>query len=237
MKREGSTVCGQRRRVALGLGLLAACLAAPPAAAQTLGDLARAARTTRESLFGSIEFEAGSFEGLPQWARVIAKMERIRHRFEACAADRAHCNDAVLTTWRGVLDAAQGRPEDEQLRAVNLAFNRWPYREDIEIYGVSEYWATPPEFISRSGDCEDFAISKLAALCNDRGWPRSALTLAACRLQNGQGHAVLLVHSDKGVYALDNRRRRVEPWQRLAYRWVAREEPGAPFGLWRKLIA
>ncbi|HIP77818.1 MAG TPA: hypothetical protein EYH07_05075, partial [Kiloniellaceae bacterium] len=69
------------------------------------------------------------------------------------------------------------------------------------------------------------------------GWPRSALTLAACHIENGQGHAVLLVHTTQGVYALDNRRRGVEPWHRLPYKWIAREEPGAPFGLWRKLSA
>ncbi|NIA67250.1 transglutaminase-like cysteine peptidase [Pelagibius litoralis] len=85
------------------------------------------------------------------------------------------------------------------------------------------------------GDCEDYAIRKLHTLCKDYGWPRSALTLAACHIESGLGHAVLLVHSDKGVYALDNRRRRVEPWRHLPYRWIAREDPGAPFGLWRKL--
>lgn len=121
------------------------------------------------------------------------------------------------------------RERENELAQVQEQVNRLiRFRPD-----GSERW----QVAVSEGDCEDFAISKLAALCNDRGWPRSALTLAACRLQNGQGHAVLLVHSDKGVYALDNRRRRVEPWQRLAYRWVAREEPGAPFGLWRKLIA
>ncbi len=91
------------------------------------------------------------------------------------------------------------------------------------------------QLVESEGDCEDYAIRKLFTLCLKYGWPRSALTLAACHIESGQGHAVLLVHSDKGVYALDNRRRRVEPWRRLPYRWIAREDPGAPFGLWRKL--
>ena len=88
-----------------------------------------------------------------------------------------------------------------------------------------------------AGDCEDFAISKLDILCGEYGWPRSALTLAACYTERGQGHAVLLAHTHKGVYVLDNRRAEVKPWHRLPYRWIAREEPGAPFGLWRKLKA
>ncbi|WP_299392495.1 transglutaminase-like cysteine peptidase [Pelagibius sp.] len=93
------------------------------------------------------------------------------------------------------------------------------------------------QLVHSEGDCEDYAIRKLHMLCSDHGWPRSALTLAACHIENGQGHAVLLVHTTQGVYALDNRRRRVEPWHRLPYKWIAREEPGAPFGLWRKLSA
>lgn len=118
---------------------------------------------------------------------------------------------------------------EQQLRRVHQRVNRLirfrPEKQDRWQLGVE------------SGDCEDYAIQKLDVLCSELGWPRSALTLAACYTEAGQGHAVLLVHSDKGVYALDNRRARVEPWHDLPYRWIAREEPGAPFGLWRKLVA
>lgn len=89
----------------------------------------------------------------------------------------------------------------------------------------------------REGDCEDIAIRKLAVLTQTHGLPRSALTLSACRLDGGLGHAVLLVHSDQGVYVMDNLTPRVAPWKALPYSWVAREEPGAPFRLWRSLAA
>lgn len=88
-----------------------------------------------------------------------------------------------------------------------------------------------------SGDCEDFAIRKLQLLTDRFGWPRRALTLAICRAETGQGHAVLLAHTSRGVYALDNRRPAVLPWRHLPYRWIAREEPGSPFALWRKISA
>lgn len=87
------------------------------------------------------------------------------------------------------------------------------------------------------GDCEDYAIRKLRTLVQDHGFPRGALTLAACKLDRGIGHAVLLVHSDKGVYVLDNLAWRVTPWHKLPYQWIAREEPGSPFRLWRSLSA
>lgn len=115
-----------------------------------------------------------------------------------------------------------------QLMKVNKAVNAaLRYRDDPG----RDRW----EIGWREGDCEDFAIRKLRELVGGYGFPRGALTLAACRLDRGRGHAVLLVHSDRGVYVLDNLTPRVLPWHKLPYGWVAREEPGAPFRLWRAL--
>ena len=107
---------------------------------------------------------------------------------------------------------------------VNAALR---YRDD----SGDDYW----EVGDSEGDCEDFAIRKLQELTGGFDFPRGALTLAACRLDRGRGHAVLLVHSNRGVYVMDNLTPRVLPWRKLPYSWVAREEPGAPFRLWRAL--
>jgi len=109
-------------------------------------------------------------------------------------------------------------------RDVNAAIR---YRGDAD----KDFW----EVGGVEGDCEDFAIRKLQELTRGYDFPRGALTIAACRLDRSRGHAVLLVHSDKGVYVMDNLSPRVLPWRRLPYKWVAREEPGSPFRLWRKL--
>src|SRR3546814_7245367 len=115
-----------------------------------------------------------------------------------------------------------------QLIAVNKRVNAaLRYRDDAD----EDLW----EVGGHEGDCEDFAIRKLQELTRGYGFPRGALTLAACRLDPGRGHAGLLVHSDKGVYVMDNLTPRVLPWRKLPYGWVAREEPGAPFRLWRAL--
>src|SRR3546814_5568518 len=109
-------------------------------------------------------------------------------------------------------------------KEVNTALR---YRDDA----AEDRW----EIGWREGDCEDFAIRKLRELVGGYAFPRGALTLAACRLDRGRGHAVLLVHSDKGVYVMDNLSPRVLPWRKLPYAWVAREDPGSPFRLWRAL--
>ncbi len=182
------------RGPALAAALLCATAFATPAAAQSLADLARATKTAKASLFGSVEFEAGSFKGPPQWARVIEKMRRIGPAFEACAADIAACDTKVLKTWRDVLETAGDLPPSKRLAVVNQAFNRWPYREDIEVYGVSEYWATPPEFMRLSGDCEDFAIAKFFAL-RQLGFANEELRVVILWDQiRNIGHAVLTIH-------------------------------------------
>lgn len=114
------------------------------------------------------------------------------------------------------------------LMKVNKEINRKVrYRED----DGDDVW----QIGGREGDCEDIAIRKLAVLTQVHGLPRGALTLSACRLDYRRGHAVLLVHSDSGVYVMDSLTSRVAPWHSLPYKWVAREEPGAPFRLWRSL--
>jgi predicted transglutaminase-like cysteine proteinase len=114
------------------------------------------------------------------------------------------------------------------LMKVNKEVNREvSYRADAG----SDVWTVG----GREGDCEDIAIRKLAVLTQVHGVSRGALTLAACRLDYSRGHAVLLVHSDSGVYVMDSLTSRVAPWRSLPYSWTAREEPGAPFRLWRSL--
>ena len=56
--------------------------------------------------------------------------------------------------------------ETEKLKQVNDFFNRKiAYAEDIDIWGQSDYWATPLEALGRqAGDCEDYSIAKYVFL-------------------------------------------------------------------------
>lgn len=91
-----------------------------------------------------------------------------------------------------------------QLKAVNKYFNQWPYRLDIERYGVTDYWAAPEEFLTLSGDCEDYSIAKYFALkqlgFNSR---HMRIVVVKDRIRN-VGHAVLAVYLDGTAYILDN---------------------------------
>ncbi|WP_062017554.1 transglutaminase-like cysteine peptidase [Aureimonas sp. AU4] len=99
--------------------------------------------------------------------------------------------------------------------AVNVGITP---RTDEEIYGVAEYWAYP----TTEGDCEDFALLKQYMLERE-GFPRSAMLLTVVRQQNGDGHAVLTLRTDRGDLILDNLDRRVLDWTQTTYHYLKRQ--------------
>jgi predicted transglutaminase-like cysteine proteinase len=95
---------------------------------------------------------------------------------------------------------------------------------DLEHWGVVERWNYPDDGY---GDCEDYALEKRRMLI-DAGWPREALLITVVRDQNGDGHAVLTVKTDKGEYILDNQRDEILLWSDTGYRFVKRQSQSDP---------
>ncbi len=63
------------------------------------------------------------------------------------------------------LDGLQDKTTIIKLNTVNTFFNQVSYKSDRENYNMSDYWATPWEFLARdAGDCEDYVIAKYFAL-------------------------------------------------------------------------
>jgi predicted transglutaminase-like cysteine proteinase len=89
---------------------------------------------------------------------------------------------------------------------------------DRQVYGVEATWEYPVD----RGDCEDYALLKRRTLLQ-AGWPRSALLMTVVRDENGDGHAVLTVVTDRGDFILDNRTDDVLPWQSTPYQYVKRQ--------------
>jgi len=92
----------------------------------------------------------------------------------------------------------------DQLKAANGFINQWRYRTDSYNYKTSDYWASPTEFFSRSGDCEDYAIAKYVTL-RQMGFSADQLRLVVVKdLNRNLAHAVLAAYVDGEVYILDN---------------------------------
>ena len=196
--RHGAVFAGA---AACGLLLPALC---GPAQAQSLQDFMKSTRKAGQALFGSTEISSANLKALPQWARVLSKMKTERKLFHACLNNPAACTTAGLKSWREVATAAKGKPELEKLKIVNAYFNRWPYKMDRELYGVSEFWATPQEFMKRSGDCEDYSIAKFFAL-RDLGFANEDLRIVILMDRIRRiGHAVLAVYALGDILILDS---------------------------------
>jgi predicted transglutaminase-like cysteine proteinase len=187
-------MCRGFRIAAVALAWFIACAGAidPAAAQMSLAEVGKASKKTGPLLFGSIEFSSPNLNALPQWNRVLRKMQADRTRMEASQ------------TWQNMLAKARGLSKRAQLDAVNVYFNKWPYKLDFDLYGVSEFWATPLEFMSRSGDCEDYAIAKFFAL-RELGFRNEEMRVVALydRIR-GIGHAILAVYWGADILVLDN---------------------------------
>jgi predicted transglutaminase-like cysteine proteinase len=72
----------------------------------------------------------------------------------------------TVQQWRTLVQEAQGLSEADKILRVNEFFNRHiAFRDDMEVWGVADYWATPLESMGRgAGDCEDYSIAKYATL-------------------------------------------------------------------------
>ncbi len=145
-------------------------------------------------LFNTVEFR-GALKNLPKWKRVMDE-EGKDQTFKSDAATKLK--------WEELKAKAEGLSLKEKLKLVNNFFNRMPYRTDMEVWGVADYWEKPKEFIQKSGDCEDYSITKYYAL-RDLGLPASDMRIVILEdtIRN-LAHAVLVVFGDGTAYVLDN---------------------------------
>lgn len=67
--------------------------------------------------------------------------------------------------WFRLMQPDASLSEKDILKKVNRFFNLFQFVDDIKLWGVKNYWATPVEFIGvNGGDCEDFSIAKYFTL-------------------------------------------------------------------------
>lgn len=131
-----------------------------------------------------------------------------------CKTKPAMPRDVVLSTaaWK-------------DLQRVNLWVNSHVKPiTDMDHWGVVERWNYPDDGY---GDCEDYVLAKRKMLMQ-AGWPREALLITVVRDQNGDGHAILTVKTDKGEFILDNQTNDVLLWSETGYRFVKRQSQADP---------
>ena len=94
---------------------------------------------------------------------------------------------------------------------------------DKDHWNLVDRWEFPDDGM---GDCEDYQLLKRRLLV-ERGLPRRAMRMTVVIDELGEGHAVLMIRTDRGDYILDNKTSAVLPWHQTGYVYVKRESQDA----------
>lgn len=166
-----------------------------------------------ETSSGSLRSET-NFVLFPGWQRVMAQsaLEVISVRKPTTPADCKTAVDCAMTRWDAFIQETSKLPRDQQIEAVNTWVNAHPYVEDWANWGLPDYWETPEEFLTRGGDCEDFAITKYFSLVR-LGFSPADLRIVVVKDEKLQMfHAVLSVQrAGAETVLLDNQAAQIVP--------------------------
>lgn len=194
-----------------------------------------------------------------RWCLLLAAAGLTLHmgatRSELASADAV---ERRLQHWQTLMREGHALDEIEQLARVNDFFNGARFLNDRDLWGTSDYWATPTEFLQYyAGDCEDFAIAKYFTL-KAMGVAPDKLRITYVKVAGlPESHMVLAYYATPRAepLILDNLDRRIRTaGERTDLRpvysfnaetlWLARsrheqEEMGHPGQLqrWREMLA
>jgi len=184
------------RSAVLGLAMAFAAGAAPVGAVD------------HPSIFGTAETRSENLRPFSKWTTTLDRFSRERS-LEVAPCAELHTLKCRLPDWRRFLDRLADKPRLEQIHAVNAYMNRRSYIEDLPNYGVPDYWATPREFLTRDGDCEDYAIAKYMSF-RTLGFAVDELRVVVVQdLNLRTAHAVLIVYHQGKALLLDNQIKQV----------------------------
>jgi predicted transglutaminase-like cysteine proteinase len=148
-------------------------------------------------VFGSVALSMHNFPVAARWSPVY---KAILDCTAGSACDRKNASFAEI------INIAGNKGFRDKLTFVNSSINRLiAYKSDKAVYGVLDYWAKPSEILEhRAGDCEDFAILKMAALLR-AGIPAQSMSLVVLQDRRRKFfHAVLSVSTGSGNFILDS---------------------------------
>lgn len=124
-------------------------------------------------------------------------------------------SQGVVRQLLQLIERAAGQDEPRRLVLMNDFFNQHiAFREDIDTWGVIDYWASPLEALDKGqGDCEDYALGKYFGLLAS-GIHEAKLRLVYVRAMldgRPQAHMVLAYYAQPGAepLILDNLRAEV----------------------------
>lgn len=158
--------------------------------------------TVATGLFGYHEIQKRNLSLFPQWLSVIERHILDINKSTSCQSNQF--NQCHLKQWQAFLQSIRQLPVAQQIKQVNKYANEKKYILDIENYGVVDYWATPLEFLTNSGDCEDYAIVKMLSM-KWLGYDIGRMRVVVVQDTNLRiPHAVMAIQNKNDILILDN---------------------------------
>ena len=154
--------------------------------------------------FGLFAFAVSSGRLRQKWFALKEQLDDDMVQLALCDGDRDHCASPAALKLLAIVDQVRTRDGRARLgetnRAINLAIR-------AESDGAEDIWSSPLATFARgAGDCEDYAIAKLAAL-RLAGVADEDLRIVVVRdAKAGEEHAVVAARLDGHWLMLDNRR-------------------------------
>lgn len=137
------------------------------------------------------------------------KLERWHDILNNHLSDTHNSRAPNIETWYEFMNMVSHEPKLRQLMRVNAWFEQFPHKQDNWVYKKDDYWASPVEFLTQGGDCEDYAIIKYMTL-RQLGWSAEDMKIAMVYdVYSGTDHAFLTVHHKGAEFVLDNREKLV----------------------------
>lgn len=176
-------------------------------------------------IFGSIEIKREGLKLFPKWLQVLEKNQKEKKKalqektertieiYEDCRYDEnplcLYLDKGKYKKWNTFLKDIKNDSKAEQLDKINTFANQNIYIPDHINWGIEDYWASPGEFLRRSGDCEDYAITKYMSLI-ELGWDMNDLRVIVLEDTSlNLIHVVLAVYQNGKVNILDNQHENV----------------------------
>lgn len=154
-------------------------------------------------LFQTEETRSENLAPFKKWVAAVERALAEKAKASGSCAD-PKLNACHYARWMAFLDGLKGKDKMAQMAEVNQYFNKTKYIEDQPNWSIEDYWASPTEFLQKSGDCEDYAIIKFMSL-KMLGFDPDSLRITAVQDLNLKvGHAILAVYMGPKIYILDN---------------------------------
>jgi len=178
--------------------------------------LAKAAGASQPSIFGTEEIYTPGIERFYKWAGMLQRW----HSEEASALSfcgPGRTESCMPREWLRLVAELRSLDLRAKIDTVNALINRYPYVTSEANWHEVNHWETPFEFLARSGQCQDYAITKYLLL-REAGVPDWTLRLVVLRDdRQGADHAVVVAYVDGQTLLLDNQLREVVPTESISY--------------------